>query len=76
MSSLSSENERFIDHAVSIGVYQNRDEAIDHAVELLRRRQQLIGDVNEGIAQLERGEGAPLNIAAVKAAVQSQLETP
>lgn len=76
MSHLSSENERFIEQAVSVGMYQNRDDALDRAVELLRIRQQLVCDVNEGIAQLERGEGMPLDMAAIKAAVRHQLETP
>ncbi len=75
MSNLSSENEQFIEQAISVGMYQNRDEALDRAVELLRRRQQLIRDVDEGIAQLQRGEGVPLDIAAVKMAVRERLET-
>lgn len=74
MGVLSSENERFIEQAVSVGLYQNRDEAIDCAVELLRHRQQLIRDVDEGIAQLERGEGMPLDIAAVKTAMRERLQ--
>jgi Arc/MetJ-type ribon-helix-helix transcriptional regulator len=74
MSVLSSENERFIEQAVSVGLYQNRDEALDHAVELLRCRQQLIRDVDEGIAQLERGEGVPLDIADIKTAVRERLK--
>ena len=52
------------------------DDALDRAVELLRRREQLIRDVNEGVAQLERGEGVPLNIDEIKAAVRSRLATP
>ena len=51
-NSLSPENEQFIENAVSVGLYHDRAEALDRAVELLRRREQLVGDVNEGIASL------------------------
>ena len=75
-SNLSPENEQFLEHAVSVGTYHDRAEALDRAVDLLRRREQLVRDVNEGIEQLERGEGVPLNIEEIKAAVRGQLETP
>jgi hypothetical protein len=55
-------------------MYHDRGEALDSAVELLRRREQLIRDVNKGIEQLERGEGGPLDIEKVKAAVRSEFE--
>lgn len=69
-NTLSPENEQFIAEALSVGVYHDRAEALDRAVELLRRQESLVGDVNEGIAQLERGEGVPLDIEAIKAAVR------
>ena len=74
-TNLSPENEQFLEHAVSVGMYHDRGEALDRAVELLRRRDELIRDVNEGIEQLERGEGVPLDIAEIKAAVRDRLET-
>ena len=52
------------------------DDAPDRAVELLRWREQLIRDVNEGVEQLERGEGMPLDIEEIKVAVRARLETP
>jgi len=73
-SQLSPENERFLEHAVSVGMYHDRDEALDRAVEVLRRREQLIRDVNRGIEQLERGEGVPLDIEKIQAAVESRLD--
>jgi len=73
-SNLSPENEQFLERAVSVGMFHNRDEALDRAVELLRRREQLIRDVNKGIEQLERGEGTPLDIEQVKRAVHARLE--
>jgi antitoxin ParD1/3/4 len=75
-TSLSPENEQFLERVVSLGLYQDRSEALDRAVELLRHREQLIRDVNEGIEQLERGQGVPLDIDAIKAAVHTRLETP
>jgi Arc/MetJ-type ribon-helix-helix transcriptional regulator len=75
-SNLSPENEQFLERAVSVGMYHDRDEALDRAVELLRRREQLIRDVNVGIEQLERGEGVPLNIEGIKSAVRGRLEAP
>jgi antitoxin ParD1/3/4 len=73
---LSPENEQFIERAVSLGIYHNRGEALDRAVELLRYREQFIRDVNDGIEQLERGEGVPLDIDEIKASVHARLETP
>ncbi len=75
-SNLSPENEQFLERAVSVGMYHDRSEALDRAVELLRHREQLIRDVNEGIEQLERGKGMPLDIAKIKATVRARLETP
>jgi Arc/MetJ-type ribon-helix-helix transcriptional regulator len=74
MGALSSENEQFIEQAVAVGLYHNRDEAIERAVELLRLRQQLVYDVNEGVVQLERGEGKPLDVDALKRAVRQRLK--
>ena len=73
-SGLSRENEQFLDHVVSLGIFHDRAEALDKAVELLRRRQQLIRDVDEGIEQLERGEGTALDIEAVKADVRQRCQ--
>ena len=74
---MSPENEQFLDRAVATGMYRDRTQAINAAVELLRRREQilqnreqLIRDVNIGIEQLERGEGAPLDIEGIKAKVR------
>jgi hypothetical protein len=41
-----------------------------------RSPEQLIRDVNEGIEQLQRGEGVPLDIEQIKAAVRGGRETP
>jgi Arc/MetJ-type ribon-helix-helix transcriptional regulator len=75
-SDLSPENEQFLEHIVSLGVYHDRGEALDKAVELLRRREGLIRDVDEGIEQLERGEGVSLDIEAVKDEVRRRFQQP
>jgi hypothetical protein len=41
-SQLSPENEQFLEHAISVGIFHDRDEALDRAVAVLRRREQLI----------------------------------
>ena len=74
-NNLSAENEQFLERAVSVGMFHDRDEAIDRAVELLRRREQLIRDVNKGIEQLERGQGVPLDIEEIKTTVRRKMET-
>ena len=73
-SQLSPENERFLEHAISVGIFHDRDEALDRAVAVLRRREELVGDVNKGIEQLERGEGVPLDIEKIQATVESRFE--
>ena len=73
-SDMSPDSEQFIQHVVSVGAYPTRGEALDKAVELLKRREQLVTDVNAGIEQLERGEGEPLDIDAIKAKVAARLE--
>jgi putative addiction module CopG family antidote len=57
---LSPQNEQFIRHAVARGIFHNREEALDEAVELLRRRQELLDHIDEGTRQLHNGEGIEL----------------
>ena len=54
---LSPQNEQYLDQIVASGAFNNRDQALDHAVELLRRRQELLDHVDEGTRQLRAGEG-------------------
>lgn len=71
---LSPENEQFLDRAISNGVYDDREAAIDQAVSLLRCREKLIEDVNHGIEQIDRGETVPFDLAELKAALQRRLQ--
>jgi Arc/MetJ-type ribon-helix-helix transcriptional regulator len=57
---LSPQNEQFIQHAVSRGIFHDRGQALDEAVELLRRRQELLDHIDEGTRQLRSGEGIEL----------------
>lgn len=53
---ISAENERYLQQLVERGFYRDRAQAMDEAVELLRRRDQLRSDVRAGIEQADRGE--------------------
>ena len=57
---LSPQNEEFIQQAIAGGAFQNRREALDEAVELLKRRQRLLEHIDEGTRQLREGEGIEL----------------
>ncbi|HEY4760802.1 MAG TPA: hypothetical protein VIH42_09505 [Thermoguttaceae bacterium] len=74
-SNLSPENEQYIQNAIAAGLYHDRDEALNRAVELLKRREQLIRDVNQGIEQLQRGEGKLWDMEDINAKVRARLET-
>jgi Arc/MetJ-type ribon-helix-helix transcriptional regulator len=73
-SQLSPENENYLQYAVTSGLFHDRGEALDKAVELLKNREQLIRDVNRGIEQLERGEGIPFDLEAIKTEVDKKTE--
>ena len=60
-SDLSPENEEFIQHAVECGTFRDRSQALDQAVELLRRREELLKHIDEGTRQLRAGEGIELH---------------
>jgi Arc/MetJ-type ribon-helix-helix transcriptional regulator len=53
---LSAQSEQYLRQAVQSGVYPDRTTAIDEAVELLKRRDQLRNDVRAGIEQADRRE--------------------
>ncbi len=74
-TNLSPENEQFIENVIASGLYHDRDEALNRAVELLKKREQLIRDVNQGIDQLERGEGKDWNMEEINAKVRDRLES-
>ena len=53
---LSSENERFIAGEIAAGVYAGRGEALDAAIELLKRRKELLDRLSNSRRQLDSGE--------------------
>jgi len=55
-STLSPENEQFIEQAVACGIFLDRGQALDVAVDLLRRRQELLDHIDEGTRQLRSGQ--------------------
>ena len=58
-SDISPENQQYLDQAVANGTYPSEALALDEAVELLRKRDQLRAEVRLGIAEAERGELLP-----------------
>ena len=70
---ISPQNEQYIQEVVARGVFHTRSEALDAAIELLRRRETVIREVNAGIEQIERGEVVPLDIEKMKAEIRASL---
>ena len=59
---ISPESIQFLDEQVALGVFQNRAEAIDEAISLLRDRQQLdsvVAAINQLDAKLLEGVNSP-----------------
>jgi hypothetical protein len=54
----------------------DRDEALGDAVDLLRRREKLIADVNHGIEQIDRGETVPFDPSEMKTALRRVSQHP
>lgn len=53
---MSADNERFVDQLVEAGVYPSRRHAIDEALVLLRRREELLSGLRASAEQAARGE--------------------
>ena len=60
-SGLSPENEQFLDRAVACGIFPGRTQAIDQAVDMLRKRQELLDHIDEGTRQLQSGQAIELH---------------
>jgi predicted transcriptional regulator len=52
----SADNERYLAQAIAGGIYRDRASAIDEALALLKRRDQLRSDVHAGIEQADQGQ--------------------
>ncbi len=55
-SDISPENEQFIEHQLESGTYRSREELLDEAVRLLKRRRELQEAIEAGI---ESGPSVP-----------------
>ena len=53
---LSPQNEHFIQQAVDSGRFRDRGQALDEAVELLKKRLELLQHIDEGTRQLAGGD--------------------
>jgi Arc/MetJ-type ribon-helix-helix transcriptional regulator len=53
---ISPENEQFLQEAIELGSYASRDRALDEAVTLLKRRDELLRHIDEGMRQLREGQ--------------------
>lgn len=61
-NNLTPESDRYIKQAVASGVYQSEEEALEQAVGLLKKRDELWADVASGIRQADRGELLPAEV--------------
>lgn len=59
MADISPESSNYISHVVELGIYPDAETALEEAVGLLKRRDQLRADVQVGIRQADRGELLP-----------------
>lgn len=53
---LSAENEHYITTVIARGDFHSRSEVLNMGVELLRRRDEFIADIEVGSRQLQNGE--------------------
>ena len=58
-SHVSPQNHHYIKQVVRSGAYRDEREALDEAVELLKKRDQLRREIQAGIDQADRGELIP-----------------
>lgn len=73
--SLTPQLETFIKQKVDTGMYTSASEVIREALRLLEERdalqavklESLREDIEAGVASLDRGEGRPLDVEAIKA---------
>jgi antitoxin ParD1/3/4 len=80
--SLPPELERLVNEKVASGLYDSASDVVRDALRLLRERDEvrslalteLRKDVMAGIEELDRGESAVLDIAAIKAQARRRIE--
>ena len=72
-SELTPQNEHFLRQVLSDGVFADRSEMLNAAVELLRQHEALKEDLRTGADQVARGECGPLDFEALKARVRERV---
>lgn len=76
--SLPPDLEKFVRQELASGEYASEEEILQEGLRLLQDRkqrlEQLRSDIQVGLDQLDRGEGAPLDMEAIKAKVADRLE--
>lgn len=55
-TNLSAENEQYIASVIARGDFHSRSEVLNTGIELLRRRDDFVADIEAGSLQLESGE--------------------
>ncbi|MBI1900404.1 MAG: hypothetical protein HYS13_04720 [Planctomycetia bacterium] len=75
---LPSDLQEFARASLARGDYASETDLIVHAVRVLRnlkrQHERLKNDIQQGMDELDRGEGRPLDIEAVKRRVQKSCE--
>ena len=59
MTEISNDNSQYLDDAVQKGTYSDRSEALNQAVDLLKKRDQLRAEVQAGSDQADLGDLLP-----------------
>ncbi|NLY00005.1 MAG: hypothetical protein GXY83_28235 [Rhodopirellula sp.] len=73
-TNLTPENEQFLSEVVARGVFPSREEALNTAVVLLKRREEVVCAVNAGIEQVERGDVRPLDVEKLREEIRGLLD--
>ena len=60
---LSPEKDAFVERLVADGLFADRRQALDHAVDLLREESETVDAIRQSLVSLERGEGVPIDEA-------------
>ena len=58
---ITPELEALVQEILSEGLFQDEAEVLREALRLLQKRQQLLRDVNAGVAQLDQGRSSEYN---------------
>lgn len=74
--SLTPDLQQYVDNQVRDGRFASADAAVAEAVRMMKEREEKLAwlrrEVQKGVDQLDRGEGAPLDIEEIKAEVRGK----